>query len=314
MTKITKPTRDAFGDEIVALAHDVPEMIVIDADVGKSMRTVPFQQKFPQQHINVGIAEQCQAGVACGLATLDKIPVISTYAVFGSMRMVEQIRQSACYPNLNVKIACSHGGLTPANDGGSHQGIEDMGILRTIPNMTVIMGADYNATRKLFREMVTNHKGPAYIRFTRDAIPGIYDEDIDLKIGEANKIFDGNDVTIIAVGDVMSIAIDAANELCDKGISARLLDMHTIKPLDNQAVLDALKQTKGIVTVEDHNIMNGLGSAVAEVVCEAGGGIVKRVGIQDKFGESGPYEVLLEHNGITTEQIVKKCRDIVRGN
>ena len=295
------------------MAPQVPEMVIIDADVGKSMRTVPFQQEFPNQHINVGIAEQSQAGVACGLATLGKIPVISTYAVFGSMRMVEIIRQSACYPNLNVKLACSHGGLTPANDGGSHQGIEDMGILRTIPNMTVIMGCDYNATRRLFREMILNQKGPAYIRFTRDAMPGIYDEDVELTIGKANQIFDGEDVTIIANGDVMSIAIDAANQLCGKGIGVRLLDMHTIKPLDNEAVICALKETKGIVTVEDHNIMNGLGSAVSEVVCENGGGRVKRIGIQDKFGESGPYEVLLEQNGITTEEIVKACEAMVKG-
>lgn len=312
MAKITKPTRDAFGDELMVLGEELDNLVVVDADVGKSMRTQPFSEKFPEKSVNVGIAEAACAGVAAGLATVGKLPFISTYAVFGSMRMLEQIRQSICYTNLNVKIACSHGGLTPANDGGSHQGIEDMGILRTIPGMKVIMGADYNATRCLLRKMTKDY-GPTYIRFTRDAVEGIYDEDVELEIGVANKIMDGNDVTIIAVGDIMAIALKAAQKLVEQGISVRLLDMHTIKPLDEKAVLSALKETKGIVTVEDHNIINGLGSAVSEFVCENGGGIVNRVGIRDKFGSSGPYEVLLEKNGITQENIMDKCIEIVKG-
>lgn len=310
---ITKPTRDGFGDELMVLGEQVDNLYVVDADIGKSMRTVPFQEAYPNKHINVGIAEQTCASVACGLATMGKIPIISTYAVFGSMRMVEQVRQSACYTNLNVKIACSHGGLTPANDGGSHQGIEDMGIYRTIPNMTVMMGADYNATRKLVNQMVTSHVGPCYIRFTRDAVPGIYDEDEAFIIGKAKQHTKGDDVTIIAVGDALIFAIEAVEALKAKGIQARLFDMHTIKPLDEAVVIEALKETKGIVTVEDHNIINGLGSAVAECVCENGGGIVKRIGIQDKFGESGPYEVLLAENGITVENIIAKAESIVRG-
>lgn len=312
MSKITKPTRDAYGAALLELGEEVEELYVVDADIGKSMRTVPFQEKFPEKHVNVGIAEQNCAGVACGLATLGKIPIISTYAVFGSMRMLEQVRQSACYPNLNVKVACSHGGLTPANDGGSHQGIEDMGIYRTIPNMTVIMGADYNSTKKLVKSMVKDHVGPCYIRFTRDAVPGIYDEDATFEIGKANLLLEGDDVTIIAVGDVMSIALDAAKDLEAKGISARVLDMHTIKPLDNEAVIKALNETKGIITIEDHTIINGLGSAVSEVVCENGGGKVYRVGIPDVFGESGPYDVLLKQNKITAEEIVAKAELILK--
>ncbi len=312
MTKITKPTRDAFGDELLILGEELENLYVVDADVSKSMRTQPFAEKFPDKAVNVGIAEAAAAGVAAGLATMGKMPFISTYAVFGSMRMVEQIRQSICYTGLNVKIACSHGGLTPANDGGSHQGIEDMGILRTLPNMTVIMGADYNSTRKLIRKM-TEYKGAAYIRFTRDAVPGIYDEDVEFEIGKANKLQDGDDVTIIAVGDIMSQALAAAKELEAQGISTRLLDMHTIKPLDNEAVLSALKETKGIITVEDHNIINGLGSAVSELVCENGGGLVHRVGIKDKFGSSGPYDVLLKENGITVEAIVENAKRILKG-
>lgn len=310
MSIVTKPTRDAFGAALLELGNEVEELYVVDADIGKSMRTVPFQEEFPQKHINVGIAEQAAAGVACGLATLGKIPIISTYAVFGSMRCVEVVRQSACYPNLNVKVACSHGGLTPANDGGSHQGIEDMGIYRTIPNMTVMMGADYNSTFKLVKAMVKDVKGPCYIRFTRDAVPGIYDEDETFEIGVAKQLREGNDVTVIAVGDALIFALRAVEALKEKGINVRLLDMHTIKPLDEKAVLSALRETKGIVTVEDHNIMNGLGSAVSEYVCENGGGRVLRIGIQDKFGESGPYDILLSENGITVDAIVNKAMDI----
>jgi len=255
----------------------------------------------------VGIAEQTCAGVAAGLATLGKIPFISTYAVFGSMRMIEQIRQSICYPNLNVKIACSHGGLTPANDGGSHQGIEDMGIMRTLPNMRVIMGADYNATRKLVAQMAKT-KGPAYIRFTRDAVPGIYDEDEEFTIGEAKTLRGGSDITIIAVGDVMMLALNAADKLNEIGISTRVLDMHTIKPIDDKAILKAMAETRGIITVEDHNIINGLGSAVCEVACEHGGFPVHRIGIKDRFGESGPYETLLKEHDITIDEIISKAK------
>ncbi len=189
MEAVKKTTRDAFGDEIVALGENNKDIYVIDMDIGKSCKTGAFQKKFPAQYVNVGIAEQNGAGVAAGLATTGKIPFVATYAVFGSLRMAEQIRQEICYPNLNVKIACSHGGLTPANDGASHQGIEDMGVLRSIPNMTVVMGADYNAARKLVAEAAKLH-GPVYLRFTRDAIPVIYDENIQFTIGKAHRIQD----------------------------------------------------------------------------------------------------------------------------
>ena len=214
------------------------------------------------------------------------------------------IRQEICYPNLNVKIACSHGGVTPANDGASHQAIEDMGVLRTIPNMTVIMPADYNAARKLVRQAAKTY-GPMYLRFTRDAVPQIYDEDVELTIGKAHQIQDGKDVAIIANGDTVRLAVEAAQVLAAKGLSARVLDMHTIKPLDVEAVTAAVNDIGKIITVEDHNILNGLGSAVCEVTAEMGKGIVKRVGIQDQFGQSAPYERLLAINGVTVENIVQ---------
>ena len=309
MEVLKKATRDAFGDEILKLGKQNKDIFVIDADIGNSCRTDAFRKELPDQHLNVGIAEQNACGVAAGLATAGKIPFVSTYAVFGSLRMIEQIRQTVCYTELNVKIACSHGGLTPANDGASHQAIEDMGVIRTLPNMTVIMGADYYSTRKLIRE-AAKINGPVYLRFTRDAIPVIYDEDEEFTIGKAKYLKDGSDIAIIANGDTVCIAMEAAKKLEEEGISVKLIDMHTIKPIDREAVMDCINVGK-IITVEDHNIINGLGSAVCEVVAEAGKGQVRRIGIQDQFGQSAPYEKLLEINGITSKDIVETAKEML---
>lgn len=295
-------TRDGFGEEIVELGKENKDIYVVDVDIGKSCKTGVFAKELPQQHVNVGIAEQNGAGVAAGLATCGKIPFVVTYAVFGSLRMCEQVRQEVCYPNLNVKIACSHGGLTPANDGASHQCIEDMGVYRTIPNMTVIMPADYYAAKALVREAAETY-GPMYLRFTRDAVPVIYDENTKFEIGKAIQLCDGKDIAIIANGDTVCIALQAKELLAAKGIHARVLDMHTIKPLDVDAVKDCIRDIGKIITVEDHNILNGLGSAVSDVVASVGGAKVKRVGVQDQFGMSAPYERLLARNGITAENI-----------
>ena len=304
-------TRDGFGEEIVALGKENRNILVVDADIGKSCKTGAFRKELPEQYLNVGIAEQNCAGVAAGLATCGKIPFIVTYAAFGSMRMVEMIRQEICYPHLNVKLACSHGGVTPANDGASHQAIEDMGILRTIPNMTVIMPADYYSARKLVRA-AAEFDGPVYLRFTRDAIPVIYDEEDSFVIGKAKQLRQGKDVAIIANGDTVRLAIQAAEELAAQGIEARVLDMHTIKPLDTEAVMDCIESIGRIVTAEDHNILNGLGSAVCELAAEAGKGKVKRLGIQDQFGMSAPYERLLAMNGVTVENIVDSAKALLK--
>lgn len=305
------PTRDGFGDEIVELGRENKDVLVVDADIGKSCKTGAFRKALPEQYLNVGIAEQNCAGVAAGLATCGKIPFVVTYAAFGSMRMLEMIRQEICYPHLNVKIACSHGGVTPANDGASHQAIEDMGILRTVPNMTVVMPADYWSARRLVRA-AAEFDGPVYLRFTRDAIPVIYNENDTFELGKAKQLRDGGDVAIIANGDTVRLAIEAAEQLSAEGIQARVLDMHTIKPLDNEAVMDCVSNIGRIITVEDHNILNGLGSAVCELAAESGKGIVKRIGIQDQFGMSAPYERLLAMNGVTVENIVGTARTLVK--
>lgn len=297
-----KATREALGDEMLQLGEGNKNIYVVDCDVSKSCKTQAFAVKYPEQHINAGISEQNAVGMAAGLATTGKIPFVVTYAVFGSMRAVEQIRQEVCYPGLNVKILCSHGGLTPANDGASHQCIEDMGILRTIPYMAVIMPADYTSARKLIRD-AAEYEGAVYLRFTRDAVEDIYEPSAEFTIGRANCLQAGNDLAIIANGDTVAIALQAAKALAGEGIQAALYDMHTIKPLDEECVKNAINTCGKIITVEDHNIINGLGSAVCEIAAGLGRGIVKRIGVQDHFGESAPYEELLRMNGITWENI-----------
>ena len=305
------PTRNGFGEAIVELGKENRDILVVDIDIGKSCKTGDFRKQLPDQYLNVGIAEQNGAGLAAGLATCGKIPFVVTYAAFGSMRICEMIRQEIAYPNLNVKIACSHGGLTPANDGASHQAIEDMGILRTIPNMTVIMPADYTSAKTLVKA-AAKFNGPVYLRFTRDAVPVIYDENEEFEIGKAKLLREGKDVSLIANGDTVCIALQAAELLAAKGISAKVLDMHTIKPLDVDAVASCIEQTGKIVTVEDHNILNGLGSAVAEVIAECGKGKLKRVGVLDQFGQSAPYERLLEMNGITAENVAVQAEKLLK--
>lgn len=303
-------TRDGFGEAIVEAGKANKQVCVVDIDIGKSCKTTNFRKELPEQYINVGIAEQNGAGVAAGMATCGKIPFVVTYAAFGSMRICEMIRQEICYPNLNVKIACSHGGLTPANDGASHQAIEDMGILRTLPNMTVVMPADYYAAKALVKQAAETY-GPMYLRFTRDAVPVIYDEKATFTIGKANLLKEGKDVAIIANGDTVRLALEAAEVLAQQGITARVLDMHTIKPLDVEAVNACINEIGKIITVEDHNILNGLGSAVAEVVAESGKAVLRRIGVQDQYGQSAPYERLLAMNGITVENIVAKAKELI---
>lgn len=305
-----QPTRQAYGDVLVELGNERDDFYVIDCDIAKSMKTIEFSEKFPQRHINVGIAEQNAAGVAAGLATLGYKAIVSTYAVFGSMRMLEQVRTSACYPNLNVKVCCSHGGLTPANDGVTHQAIEDMGIYRTVPNMAVMMPADYYSTKAMMRALL-DYDGPCYIRFTRDAMPHYYGPDVEIVIGKGKLLREGKDISIIANGDMLHEAIKATEELVAKGIDVELIDMHTIKPLDEELVLKTLAKTGKIITVEDHNVLNGLGSAVADVIAVNGNGIMRKVGLKDQFAESGPYHDLLHKYEMDSSYIIKMAEELL---
>ncbi len=305
-----QPTRQAYGDVLVEMAEERDDFYVIDCDIAKSMKTMDFAGKYPERHINVGIAEQNAAGVAAGLATLGYKGIVSTYAVFGSMRILEQVRTSACYPNLNVKVCCSHGGLTPANDGVTHQAIEDMGIYRTVPNMAVMMGADYNSTKALMRALM-DYDGPTYIRFTRDPMPNFYSEDEEFIIGKGKVLRQGKDISIIANGDLLHEALKAKDRLVEEGIDVELIDMHTIKPLDRELVVATLEKTGKLITVEDHNVLNGLGSAVADVVAEEGRGILRKVGLKDRFAESGPYHDLLHKYEMDADYIVKMAHELM---
>ena len=305
-----RATREGMGEEIVLLGEENRNVVVIDADLGSSCKTDAFKKALPDQYYNLGIAEQNCAGVAAGMATCGKIPVVVTYAAFGSMRMCEMVRQEICYPKLNVKLICSHGGLTPDGDGASHQTVEDLAIMRSIPNMTVIVPADYVAAKKLVRKAV-EMDGPVYMRFTRNAVPILYEEDDnDFEIGRAKKLADGTDVSIISIGDTVRLALEAQEILAAKGISAEVLDMHTIKPMDEEAVKESIRKTGKIITIEDHSVINGLGSAVADIMAQEGKGILRKIGVQDTFGETAPYDRLMEKHGITTEALVQCAEEL----
>lgn len=304
------PTRIAYGQALAELGEENDRVVVIDADISKITGTQLFARRFPERFFNVGIAEQNEMGIAAGMATTGKIVFASTYAVFASMRACEQVRTFIAHTRSNVKIAASHGGLTGTTDGVTHQGTEDMGIMRTIPDMTIIMPADAVATRKIVKELA-EHQGPAYLRLTKIPMPVIYDEEADFQIGRAVQLRDGNDVTIIAIGDMVIRALEAADLLDNNGIRARVLDMHTLKPVDKGAVIKAAEQTGAIVTVEDHNILNGLGSAVAEVVVENRPIPMERIGLRDTFAESGEYEELLEKYGLNTRHITEAARKVM---
>lgn len=303
-------TRDAFGDEIVEIARRDERIFLIDCDISRSTKTTNYARIFPERHINIGLAEQNAASFAAGLATTGKIPFISTYAVFGSMRMLEQVRTSICYPRLNVKIACSHGGLTPGSDGVTHQAVEDLGIYRSVPGIAVVVPGDYNATRKLTAQAAELY-GPVYLRFTRDALPVFYSAEEDFEIGKGKVISQGRDLTLISIGDMLQQALEAANSLEQKGVSVELIDMHTLKPLDEELIMNSINRTGKIITIEDHNIYNGLGSAVADVIARAGKGIIRKVGLKDSYAESGNYYELLKKYEMDSSYILKMAAEIL---
>ena len=306
-----RATRDAIGEALYELGKEDERIVVIDNDIGGACKTDQFKVAFPLRHFNVGIAEQNGAGIAAGMAASGKIPFVVTFAAFASMRMAEMIRQEMCYPRLNVKIIGSHAGLTTASNGASHQSVEDVGIFRSFPHMTIVMAADYPSAVELTKK-AAYYPGPVYLRYTRADIEDIYTNAKDLEIGKAVFLKEGKDAAILANGDTVRLAIRAADILLREGIRVSVLDVHTVKPLDKDAVRRVLDESGKLVSVEDHNVIGGLGSAVAEVIAEEGRGILRRVGINDEFGQCGTYEELMDHYGITAETIAEAVRELCR--
>jgi transketolase len=304
-------TRYSFAEAILELGEQDERVVVLDADVSKSMQTWNFAKKFPERSFNFGIAEQNMMAAAAGMATTGLVPFACTYAIFASLRALDQVRNSIHYPRLNVKIAASHSGLTPGPDGVTHQGQEDMSILRSIANSTVVAPADPVTTRKA-TFAAAKWQGPVYLSFTRDPVPTIYSDDFPFEIGKAVLVREGNDATIVAMRDLVAHALVAAARLAGEGLSVRVIDCHTLKPLDSELILQAARETGALVTAEDNVIYGGLGSAVAELLVENLPIPMQRIGVRDVFAESGPYLELLERYGLSANHIAEAVRQVVR--
>lgn len=303
-------TRHTYAAEILTLGAENPKIVVLDADVAKSIGTYKFAEAYPDRSFNFGIAEQNMMAAAAGMATTGLIPFVSTYAVFASMRALDQLRNSIHYPRLNVKIAASHSGITPGPDGVTHQAQEDISILRSIANSCVIAPADPVTTRMAVRA-AAEYNGPVYLSFTRDPVPTLFGEDFPFEIGKMVTIRDGMDITIIAMRDLVCQALVAAAALETEGIDARVIYCHTIKPLDHEAVLQAAGETGAIVTAENNVIFGGLGSAVAELLAENMPTPMQRIGVRDIFAESGPYLEVIHKYELTAPYIIKASRAVL---
>lgn len=304
-------TREAYGKALAEFGEN-ENIIVLDADLSKSTKTDTFKKKYPERFINMGIAEANMMSTAAGLATCGKIVFASSFAMFAAGRAYEQVRNSIGYPGLNVKIGATHAGISVGEDGASHQCIEDLALMRAIPNMVVISPSDAVESRAAVKAAI-EHNGPVYLRFGRLAVPVLYDEaSFNFEIGKGIQLEDGNDVTIIANGLLVNEAIVARKLLAEQGISARVIDMHTIKPIDADIIVKAARETGAIVTAEEHNILGGLGSAVAEVLAENYPVPMKRVGIEDVFGRSGKPAALLELYGLTAANIAEKAKEVLK--
>jgi len=306
-------TREAYGKALQEFGED-KRIVVFDADLAGSTNTAKFKQLYPERHFDMGIAEANMMAVAAGMSTCGKIPFVSSFAMFACERACEQIRNSVCYPNMNVKICATHSGLTVGEDGASHQCLEDLAIMRTMPNMTVICPADAASTRYAIKQAIET-PGPFYIRLGRLAVESVYGEygdPVDFKVGKSIQISDGTDVTIIATGYMIKQAIKAREILESEDISARVIDMHTIKPIDKEAIIRASKETGLIITAEEHTIMGGLGSAVAEVLVENAPCPMLRVGVNDQFGRSGTPDALIGAYHLTAYDLVEKVREALK--
>jgi transketolase len=301
-------TRESFGKALVELGKENENVVVLTADLAGATKTSLFEKEFPDRFINVGIAEQNMIGISAGLATTGKIPFASTFAMFAAGRAYDQIRNSVAYPKLNVKICGTHAGVTVGEDGATHQMLEDLSLMRSIPNMTVLCTSDDVQTRWAIKEMA-KIDGPVYIRLARVATPVIYDENQKFEIGKMVQIGDGTDATVFATGVEVAEAFKAKEELEKENINIRVVDVHTIKPIDREMIIKCARETKKLITIEDHSIIGGLGTAVCEVLSEECPTKVVRMGMQDRFGKSGKAEQLLKYFKLDSEAIIEKVKE-----
>jgi transketolase len=311
MTWKWESQRKQYGRALVELGKERSDIVVLDADLSSSTRTADFASAFPERFFNCGIAEQNMIDTAAGLAASGKTVFVSTFAVFGTGRCYDQIRQSVAYPKLNIKIVASHAGITVGGDGASHQIIEDIALMRVLPNMTVVVPVDSNETYKVVKT-VAKTKDPVYVRIGRADVPTVTDADTPFEMNKAKVMRDGKDVTLIGCGIMVSKCLEAAEELAKHGIDARVINLHTIKPLDEKTIVKAARETGGVVTAEEHSVMMGMGSAVAMCLVENFHVPMKRVGIPDVFGESGACNELMEKYGLTIENIVEAAHDVLK--
>lgn len=298
-------TRQSYGEALVELGKENEKVVVLDADLSKTTKTDIFAKQFPNRFFDVGIAEQNLMGTAAGMATCGLIPYASSFAVFATGRAYDQVRNSIAYPKLNVKICATHSGVTAGEDGATHQMLEDISMMRTLPNMTVLSTSDDTQTKWAVKE-IAKIEGPVYLRLGRLPVPVIYDENTKFELGKGYQFGEGTDATVIATGVCVAESLKAQDELKKQGIDIRVIDIHTIKPIDKEMIIKAAKETKKIITIEDHSIIGGLGTAVCEVLSEEYPTKVIRMGIQDTFGTSGKGEELMRYFGITAEDIIEK--------
>jgi len=300
-----KATRQSYGEALLDFGKENKDVVVLDADLATATKTNMFAKEFKDRFFDIGIAEANMIGTAAGFATCGKIPYASTFAVFAAGRAYDQIRNSVCYPNLNVKICATHAGITVGEDGATHQMLEDISMMRTLPNMTVISTSDDIQTKWAVKE-ISKIKGPVYLRLARMKTAQIYDENDRFEIGKAIQIGEGTDATVFATGITVEQALIAKEKLKEKGIDIRVLDIHTIKPIDKEMIVKCAKETKKLISIEDHSIIGGLGTAISEVLTEYYPTKLERLGINDTFGKSGKAEELMKYFHITAEDIIKK--------
>lgn len=305
MKEEKKATRESYGEALEKLGEKYKDIVVFDADLAGATKTINFAKKFPERFFDMGIAESNMMSTAAGMATTGKVPFASTFAVFATGRSYDQIRNSICYPNLNVKICGTHYGITVGEDGATHQMLEDISLMRTLPNMKVLSPSDDTETKWAIEEAYKQN-GPVYVRLSRMATPIIYDENQKFEFGKMIQIGDGKDATIFATGDVLPEALKAKTILEEKEIFVRVIDVHTIKPIDEDMIIKCAKETKRLISIEDHNIIGGLGSAISEVLTNKFPAKLERMGMNDEFGRSGKAEELMKFYGVNFEKIVDK--------